>query len=63
MTTLSPTARASDRANNPAGDAVEFDLFRLDCAVDALRGADLSPFRPELRRIADNLNDMIGTDQ
>lgn len=46
-----------------ADDLTGFDIHRLDCAVDALKGADLTPYRHELRRIQDNLNDMIGTDQ
>jgi len=37
----------------------ELDLHRLDCAVDALRGADLSAHRDALHRIAQNLNDLM----
>lgn len=39
--------------------AVEFDLYRLDCAVDALKGADLTQHREAIRRIADNLRDLM----
>lgn len=57
----STTAKASVRANNPADEGwlVEMDLHRLDCAVDALRGADLSTHREALRRIADNFTDLM----
>ena len=66
---LSSTAKASVRANNPADDGwtfraddpagLEYDVFRLDCAVDALKGADLSPHASTLQRIASNLNDLM----
>jgi hypothetical protein len=39
--------------------AVEFDLHRLDCAVDALKGADLTQHREALARIASNLADLL----
>ena len=43
-------------ANNPPSDAAGFDLYRLDCAVDALRAATLTTTdRIELARIAANL--------
>jgi hypothetical protein len=66
---LSSTARASDRANNPADDGwtfraddpvmLEMDVFQLDCIVDRLKGADLTPYRAELARIAHNLADLL----
>lgn len=66
---LSSTARAPVSANNGAGDGLtfraddpaglEYDVFRLDCAVDALKGADLTPYRAELARIAHNLADLL----
>lgn len=39
----------------------DYDVFRLDCAVDALRDADLSPYREELIRIRDNLDNLMET--
>ena len=66
MITLSSTARAGGALNKPlpeADDLTGFDIHRLDVAVDALKGADLTSYRHELRRIADNLNDLIGQDQ
>lgn len=50
--------RAGEVANNPSSD-VGFDIHRLDCAVDALRGADLSAHREELTRILVNLLDLM----
>lgn len=50
----------------PGADDLEagFDLFRLDCAVDALRHANLSQHdRAELARIAANLADIMETVQ
>lgn len=38
---------------------VGLDVHRLDCAVDNLRGADLSDHQDELRRIAANLVDLL----
>ncbi|WP_312126071.1 hypothetical protein [Brevundimonas sp.] len=45
-------------ANNPSPD-VGFDLYRLDCAVDALKGQDLSHHQAELARIVSNLLDLL----
>lgn len=44
-----------------APDAVEYDLFRLDCAVDALRGTDLTGHGEMIARIQSNLNDLMET--
>lgn len=66
MITPSSTARAGEVVNSASPEAADltgFDIHRLDCAVDALKGADLTPYRHELRRIADNIKDLIGTDQ
>lgn len=55
-TTQSSTGKAGVGANNPPSDADGFDLYRLDCAVDALRAATLTTTdRIELARIAANL--------
>lgn len=59
-TTSSSTTMASATANNGAEGVVGFDLYRLDCAVDALRDAHLSQSdRAELARIAANLADIM----
>lgn len=70
---LSSTARAPVSANNGAGEAddhpfrtddpvmLEMDVFQLDCIVDRLKGADLTPYRAELARIAHNLADLLLT--
>ncbi|MDM8352865.1 hypothetical protein [Brevundimonas diminuta] len=78
MQPLSSAARAgagssaARSANNGAPDAdsypfnadpVGFDVYRLDSAVDALRGADLSNHRDELTRIAGNLADLMEPQQ
>lgn len=56
----SATAKAGVGANNPpSGADVGFDVFRLDCAVDALRGQDISQHRQELARVAANLLDLL----
>ena len=58
----SSAAKAGRAANNPLSDG--FDLYRLDCAVDALRGQGLSQNdRAELARIAANLADIMETVQ
>lgn len=62
--TLHPTihGRAGSDPNKALPEAAPrgFDLYRLDCAVDALRGADLSHNdRAELARIAANLADIM----
>lgn len=59
----SPTAGTGDSLTS-APDALGFDLFRLDCAVDAIRDAHLSADdRAELARIAANLADILETVQ
>ena len=58
--TQSSTGKAGRVANNSLPDATGFDLYRLDCAVDALRDARLSQSdRAELARIAANLADLM----
>ena len=58
--TQSSTGKAGVGANNPPSDAAGFDLYRLDCAVDALRAATLTTTdRIELARIAANLADLM----
>ena len=55
----SPTAGTGVSLTS-APDAAGFDLFRLDCAVDALRGQNLSHNdRAELARISQNLIDLM----
>lgn len=62
MTPQPSTAKASVRANNPADDGCGFDLYRLDCAVDALKGQTLSQSdRAELARISLNIIDLMET--
>lgn len=53
----STTAMAGGGANNPPSDAAGFDLYRLDCAADALiAGPPLSRAeQQELARIIENL--------
>jgi hypothetical protein len=59
-TTQSFTGKAGVGANNPPSGAAGFDLYRLDCAVDALRTATLTATdRTELARIAANLADIM----
>lgn len=70
---LSSAARAPAVPNKPVGDGADeypfaadpvgFDVYRLDSAVDALRGADLSTYRDELTRIAGNLADLMEPQQ
>lgn len=56
----SSAAKAGRAANNPLSDG--FDLFRLDCAVDALRDVQINPDdRAELARIYQNLTDLMET--
>lgn len=58
--TQSPTATEGRSSRTSAPDAVGFDLYRLDCAVDALRDQRLSHNdRAELARIAANLADIM----
>lgn len=59
--TQSTTAKAPVSPKKRAGEGCEgFDLYRLDCAVDALRGQTLSRNdRAELARIAANLADIM----
>ena len=59
-TTQSPTGKAGVGANNPPSGVAGFDLYRLDCAVDALRAAVLTATdRAELARIAAKLADLM----
>jgi len=62
MTALqSPTAGTGDSLTS-APDAAGFDLYRLDCAVDALRDATLSQSdRAALARISLNIIDLMET--
>jgi len=70
---LPSTARAPAEPNKPVGEGwtfrvddpagVELDLFRLDCTVEALRGADLAPYLGQLARIIANLQDLQGPTQ
>lgn len=57
------STKAGRGANNPRSEVETFDVgldvHRLDCAVDNLRGADLSDHQDELRRIAANLVDLL----
>lgn len=57
--------RALATANNGAGDAAGFDLFKLDCAADALRsGPPLTrEEQHELRRVIENLTPLLETMQ
>lgn len=51
-----------DEGSIPADEVlVEMDLHRLDCAVDALRAADLTTHREALSRILSNLTDLMET--
>lgn len=69
----SSAARAPAVPNKPVGDGADeypftadpvgFDVYRLDIAVDALRGADISNHRDELTRIAANLADIVDPHQ
>jgi hypothetical protein len=60
IATQSPTGKAGRAAKNPLSDAAGFDLYRLDCAVDALRASVLTATdRAELARIAAKLADLM----
>lgn len=66
---VSSTAKAPVRANNPAGDgwtfraddpaSLEMDLHQLDTVLDRLKGADLTPYRDWMGRMADNFADLL----
>lgn len=61
MTPFHPQPRAPVSPKKRAGEGCDgFDIYRLDCAVDALRDARLSQSdRAELARISLNLTDLM----
>lgn len=63
MTQFHPQPKAPRQPNKLAGEGgTGFDLYRLDCAVDAIRAATLTTTdRAELARISLNLTDIMET--